>query len=459
MVTGTQTAEDIVKQVKDAFEDWDIKLDKSVTCNVMGITVDTANTMEAFCKLLRSEFPEIAIGGCVDHILNLSTELAFGADDPMMQGARKLVQAFAASTQALGDLLNIQRALNVADPVGPIQDVVTRWWSTYKMLERLLRLKPFFGVLEAKHEFAKNMTSEEWDVLAAVASVLKPFADMQEQMEGQKYIAISLVPSMIASIRTSLVAATVGTDPKLTVVRALAGKLLNEKIKGFNAYWGNGAVDTLWDESLTPGNMQRQKGIRRIALVAAALDPRTKKLHGFGEKDKGFIWADVRRRMGVVAETSPVVAAVPGPAVTGQDNLFWDNLVGGGSEDGLLDGVNDLDSELERYKAEVQMKMKIAMPVPVPAAGAAEVGPPKPTMVWNNPLAWWEQRQKLYPHLAKLAAAILPIQATSASTERVFSVAGRTISDERTRLLPENAEILIFLKGAWKLVDEMDETL
>jgi hypothetical protein len=323
------------------------------------------------------------------------------------------------------------------------------------MLERLLRLKPFFGVLEAKHEFAKNMTNEEWDVLAAVASVLKPFADMQEQMEGQKYISISLVPSMISSIRASLVASTVGTDPKLAAVRALAGRLLNENIKGFNAYWGSGAVDTLWDESLTPGNMQRQKGIRRIALVAAALDPRTKKLHGvhgFGEKDKAFIWADVRRRMGVVAEKSPVVAAVPavpGAAATGQADLFWDDLLGGGSDDGLLD--DDLDSELERYKAEVQIKMK--MPVPVPAGAA----PTKPTMVWNNPLAWWEQRQKLYPHLAKLAAAILPVQATSASTERVFSVAGRTISDERTRLLPENAEILIFLKGAWKLVDEMVE--
>ena len=56
-----------------------------------------------------------------------------------------------------------------------------------------------------------------------------------------------------------------------------------------------------------------------------------------------------------------------------------------------------------------------------------------------------------------LAEAILAVQATSTPTERVFAAAGRTISDERGRLLPENAEILIFLKGAWKLVDAMLE--
>ena len=55
-----------------------------------------------------------------------------------------------------------------------------------------------------------------------------------------------------------------------------------------------------------------------------------------------------------------------------------------------------------------------------------------------------------------LAEAILAVQATSAPTERVFLAAG-LISDERGRLLTENAEILIFLKGAGKLVDAMLE--
>jgi hypothetical protein len=32
--------------------------------------------------------------------------------------------------------------------VRPIQDVVTRWWSTYSMIERLLRLKIYLAILE-----------------------------------------------------------------------------------------------------------------------------------------------------------------------------------------------------------------------------------------------------------------------------------------------------------------------
>ena len=115
----------------------------------------------------------------------------------------------------------------------------------------------------------------------------------------------------------------------------------------------------------------------------------------------------------------------------------------------LLEGDDDqlsvvLDNELASYKAEIQIKMRKEVKNGAP-------------LVWSNPLEWWQARQKVYPHLAVLAEAILAVQATSAPTERVFSVTGRTISDERGSLLPENAEILIFLKGAWKLVDAMLE--
>ena len=48
-----------------------------------------------------------------------------------------------------------------------------------------------------------------------------------------------------------------------------------------------------------------------------------------------------------------------------------------------------------------------------------------------------------------MAKKILCIPATSAPVERLFSTAGITIASDRTRLLPENAEDLVFLHDSW----------
>ena len=56
------------------------------------------------------------------------------------------------------------------------------------------------------------------------------------------------------------------------------------------------------------------------------------------------------------------------------------------------------------------------------------------------------------PILSLLARRILCIPATSAPSERLFSVAGLTIANDRAGLLPDNAADLIFLRGAWGLL-------
>ena len=66
-----------------------------------------------------------------------------------------------------------------------------------------------------------------------------------------------------------------------------------------------------------------------------------------------------------------------------------------------------------------------------------------------DPLKWWKENQGLYPILARLARVYLALQATSAPSERVFSVASRLIGNKRTRLSPSIAGKMLFVSENW----------
>ena len=63
----------------------------------------------------------------------------------------------------------------------------------------------------------------------------------------------------------------------------------------------------------------------------------------------------------------------------------------------------------------------------------------------QNPLEWWALNRRKYPRLSQLAYRYVCIMATSASSERMFSTSGHITCDRRSRLTPDNANILLFL--------------
>ena len=65
--------------------------------------------------------------------------------------------------------------------------------------------------------------------------------------------------------------------------------------------------------------------------------------------------------------------------------------------------------------------------------------------IFNDPLEWWKLHAAKYPNLARLAKIYLAVQATSAASERVFSLASRLITAKRNRIDGDTAGSQFFV--------------
>ncbi|CAM9549582.1 unnamed protein product, partial [Pylaiella littoralis] len=71
------------------------------------------------------------------------------------------------------------------------------------------------------------------------------------------------------------------------------------------------------------------------------------------------------------------------------------------------------------------------------------------TGAFTNPLDWWRKNQLEFPLLAALARRVLAIPSSQAQSERMFSVAGLTVTPRRPRrscLANDSVDLLVYLR-------------
>ena len=105
-------------------------------------------------------------------------------------------------------------------------------------------------------------------------------------------------------------------------------------------------------------------------------------------------------------------------SATGNDD---ENGAGSPAEAELARQIALLESDIQRYKSLPRQDLT------------------------GNPLSWWKSHRAAMPYLAIVAAKYLGAPASSVDSERLFSAGGQIISKLRTRITPDNAEMLIFL--------------
>ena len=137
----------------------------------------------------------------------------------------------------------------------PIQDVATRWNSTFLMLERIEKLKRPLQLFIADHPNIPVLTSSDWKYIENILYLLQPFFMITESISKTKSLISTVIPH----------------------VRALNGYLssIAEEDLGVKKL-KNGLRNALKDRFLNAIKSNYNVFESRIFVVSTSLDPRYK---------------------------------------------------------------------------------------------------------------------------------------------------------------------------------------
>jgi len=441
--------------------------------SVVALVTDTESTMSSLGRIM-----ELSDGipwvGCFDHRIQLVAKIAFeDTEDSIntMQMSRELVAAFQHSDQAVDVLLKLQVGSGRRAVVLK-QDIVTRWWSTHAMIERLLRLKPFVEQCIDNHMISETyrLSQEQWGILEKNMKVLQPFKFVQKICEGESYVTATLIPTLLSQLRLGLINIVNGVVQNLESVKSLAKKMLQKfDLEFCNTLPGR----NYFSLNKISGN-SRRSGISEETLIGTALDPRTKSLIGVPQDDGSIdmLWNEVETRCFALRsnvsrvnreQDKPPIIAVPVNDVPEYLRDFAALLSSNDRDDAEEQSApiaNDDDSvrnsiraEIVQYRKEPVLPMLILKRKVVCDNGTGEdYNDEEDNVEFADPLEWWKEYESQYPFLSTLAKRTLCIPASSAASERLFSAAGLTLANDRAHLVPYVAENLILLRKNWSLV-------
>ncbi|CAM4672842.1 unnamed protein product [Leuciscus chuanchicus] len=361
--------------------------------DIVWVTDQGANVVNALRSYTRLD--------CMDHVLN--TVLRHGLDnDALMQVAPDFAETVTASKTLVRYVKQSGMTAQLSKTI--LQMVDTRFSTVYLTLKSISDIyAELQDKLEARGE-SDRIEKITPDTLGMLVSFLKPFYDAQRELEGDKYPTLHLALLWVERLRHHC-QQNANDTAQLAAVRQR------------HAHWLQ---------------VKMAKSVTDLHKAATFLWPKFNQLRMLPADQRVNVQQYVKSRLSAAQQPVPegpgeasqetsasLSAAAPAPAAKKTPRFDeWENVF----------GVGETESEEDEVDSYVRQR---------------------PTMTDDQDLlGWWKTNSSVYPKLAQLARQVLCVPASSSSSERVFSAAGRTIEERRTRLSPSTVDALLFLHDA-----------
>ena len=370
------------------------------------ITDNAANLVAAI-----DDIPGITHIPCASHTLQLVVMNEILQDtllNEIITQAKKIVSYYKHSTQATIGLKKSQSSIN-APCHRLIQDVPTRWNSTFIMLSRLYEQRE--AIIDhlskeksiAKGEAAKHIQNVitayikiNWEEVDTLIEILKPFYEMTQRLQKDSSILSEIIP-LSSGTKSQL------ADQAFPAMESTREAFLQSLSLRFEQY-----------ENI------------EFCSFATALDPRYK-LHIFGEEKRIAIREALKMKI---------------------INLYSSN-----SDQHAIQSTKPAQNETtKRVRTSLDFALRRVLGrVEEKRAGDSQTNELdeylriEPIDLDADPFDWWRINVTSFPTVAKLAAQYLHAPSTSVASERLFSIAGRAYTPLRNRLKGNRAELLLLL--------------
>ncbi|XP_051958615.1 E3 SUMO-protein ligase ZBED1-like [Xyrauchen texanus] len=408
------TAANIMIWMEEVIEKFDILPSK-----IKAIVHDNGSNMVAAARLLEEKhgWSSVRCAGHTHHLI-INSALKEPSINKATGAARNLVEHFRRSELANSKLKKKQQQMYTTEHK-LIQDVSTRWNSTYYMVSRLLEQRwPVTATLSdpevtprGKHYF--DLKPEQWVLLEELVQGLGPFECATVFLSGQEYATASCLPKLVKGLQRSIQQTQFETSSG-KAFQTIAGKGISER-------WEN--LNTVSAERDNP------------LVLAAAIDPRFRKLKFISLEDGTRVQSTVevlaikeaKAKTGLHDDPEELQQKKRGHIPGGKSAL--DNLLQSDT-----DSLSEEEEETQEDKKIQMVRREVQMFFTEPPIAKKE-----------DPLSWWSENEGRFPTLSNLARSLLCIPATSTPAERIFSAAGNICSQKRASLTRDHVDMLTFL--------------
>ena len=144
---------------------------------------------------------------CFAHSLNLVVQDSIEKDTAvctLQQQCKDIVSHFHRSVKSAEKLRNVQKQLKVPEHK-LVQEVSTRWNSTYLMFERIVEqfeaITTTLCLLGQNHLCLKN---EDKEYISGCLKVLKPFLEATKNISVDKYVSISMIIPLVKLLQQNV---------------------------------------------------------------------------------------------------------------------------------------------------------------------------------------------------------------------------------------------------------------